>query len=92
MGRIIPADELVDCGFISRTLPKENFQQRVLELAEEAAQFSSEAIRVTKELVRSPEERAILHTVNNNEMDRLTVLVNSKDSHDAIMKFVSKSF
>jgi peroxisomal 3,2-trans-enoyl-CoA isomerase len=92
MGRIIPADELVDCGFISRTLPKENFQQRVLELAEEAAQFSSEAIRVTKDLVRGQEERALLHTVNNNEMDRLTVLVSSKDSYDGIMKFVSKSF
>ena len=75
------------CGLLSRILPKENFREQVLAIAEETAKFSLEAMKVTKELVRGY-DREFLEQVNANEMERLGERMASPDSLESIMKFV----
>lgn len=87
MGRKFTAKELVECGFISRTLPVDGFHKKVLELAEEAANFSGEALAVTKKLIRDVDRQQLLK-VNEVEMLELTERMKSKESLDSIMKFV----
>jgi peroxisomal 3,2-trans-enoyl-CoA isomerase len=90
MGRTFTAEELVDCGFISRTLAVDGFQEKVLSLAEEAAKFSAEAVAVSKKLIRDVDRKELLK-VNEIEMERLTERMQSKDSQEAIMNFVENT-
>ncbi|OBZ88301.1 Enoyl-CoA delta isomerase 2, mitochondrial [Choanephora cucurbitarum] len=87
MGRTFTAQELVDCGMVSRILPAEEFHGRVLALAEEAAKFSGEAIAISKRLIRDVDRQLLLNT-NEIEMIRLDERSRSKDSQDAIMRFM----
>jgi peroxisomal 3,2-trans-enoyl-CoA isomerase len=87
MGRTFSAKELVDCGFISRTLPLEGFREKVLALAEETAQFSAEALKVTKKLIRDVDREQLLK-VNEVEMHELTERMKTQESIDSINKFV----
>lgn len=87
MGRTFTAEELVSCGFISRTFAAEGFYEKVLGLAEQAANFSAEAVAVSKKLIRDVDREELLK-VNEIEMQRLSERMESKDSQDAIMKFV----
>ncbi|CAO3639700.1 unnamed protein product [Cunninghamella blakesleeana] len=87
MGRTFQVDELVQCGFVSRTFSKETIREDVLKLAEEAAQFSVEAIKVTKKLVRDV-DRDTLHKVNDNEMGELKRLVRKPESIASITAFI----
>jgi peroxisomal 3,2-trans-enoyl-CoA isomerase len=87
MGRSFNAQEMEQCGFISRTIPVDGFHKKVLELAEEAAKFSGEALAVTKKLIRDVDRQELLE-VNEIEMIRLTERMKTKDSLDSIMKFV----
>jgi peroxisomal 3,2-trans-enoyl-CoA isomerase len=89
MGRTFTAEELERCNLISRLIPKDSFRTDVLALAEEAAKFSPEAMKVTKELIRGF-DREILLQVNDVEMKRLTERMASKESQDSIMKFVGE--
>jgi peroxisomal 3,2-trans-enoyl-CoA isomerase len=89
MGRTFPAQEMVDCGFISRLLPKENFDKSVLDLAAGAAEFSVEAMKVTKKLVRGI-DMDLLDKVNEEEMHQLVGRMASADSLESIMKFIGK--
>ncbi|KAI8877564.1 ClpP/crotonase [Backusella circina FSU 941] len=88
MGRTFTADELERCNFISRLIPKDSFRTDVLALAEDAAKFSVEAMKVTKELVRGV-DRDLLLEVNDVEMKRLTEIMASKESQDRVMQFVN---
>ncbi|KAI8075872.1 ClpP/crotonase-like domain-containing protein [Gilbertella persicaria] len=90
LGRTFTAEELVDCGFISRTIPAEDFHKEVLAIAHEAAKFSSEAIAVSKKLIRDV-DRQVLLQVNEVEMARLSERMKSKDSQDALNKFVEEN-
>ncbi|KAI8384739.1 ClpP/crotonase-like domain-containing protein [Radiomyces spectabilis] len=87
MGRVFSAQEMEQCGFLSRVFPEANFRETVLLLAEEAAQFSLEAIKVTKGLIRHTDRR-LLSQVNQNEVDQLMDRMTSKDSLESIMRFV----
>ena len=87
MGRTFTAQELVDCGMVSRILPAEEFHGRVLALAEEAAKFSGEAIAISKRLIRDVDRQLLLNT-NEIEMIKLDERSRSKDSQDAIMRFM----
>lgn len=87
MGRTFTAQEMEQCGFISRTFPADGFHKKMLEIAEEAAQFSGEALAVTKKLIRDV-DRQELFKVNEVEMTRLTERMKTKDSINSIMKFV----
>ncbi|KAI8141014.1 ClpP/crotonase-like domain-containing protein [Fennellomyces sp. T-0311] len=90
LGRVFTADEMERCGFLSRILPKENFREQVLAIAEDAAKFSLEATKVTKELVRGF-DRKFLEEVNELEMEKLAERMGSPDSFEAIMRFVEES-
>ncbi|KAI8352909.1 ClpP/crotonase-like domain-containing protein [Blakeslea trispora] len=87
MGRTFSAQEFVECGMVSRTLPAEGFHKRVIALAKEAAKFSGEAISVSKRLIRDVDRQTLLN-VNEIEMIKLDERSSSKDSQEAIMRFV----
>lgn len=89
MGRPFSSSEMVDCGFVSRTLPTETFREQVLEIAGNAAQFSSEALKVTKDLIKGV-DRELLEKVNQEEMRMLGERMGSSDSIESIMRFVGK--
>ncbi|KAI8890833.1 ClpP/crotonase [Backusella circina FSU 941] len=89
MGRTFSAQEMVDCGFISRLLPQENFNKNILDLAAAAAEFSVEAMKVTKKLVRGV-DMDVLDGVNEEEMRQLIDRMTSADSLESIMKFIEE--
>ncbi|KAG2191614.1 hypothetical protein INT46_002951 [Mucor plumbeus] len=90
MGRTFTAPELVECGFVSRILPLENFHNQVLALAEESTKFSADALAVTKKLIRDVDHQELLK-VNEIEMIRLTERMKAQDSQDAINAFVEQA-
>jgi peroxisomal 3,2-trans-enoyl-CoA isomerase len=90
MGRTFSAQEMVDCGFVSRILPTEGFRETVLDLAANAAKFSGEALKVTKDLIRGV-ERDLLEQVNQKEMNALGERMASSDSLESIMRFLGKT-
>ncbi|KAI8083308.1 ClpP/crotonase-like domain-containing protein [Gilbertella persicaria] len=90
LGRTFTAKEMVDCGFISRTIPSEGFRETVLEIAANATQFSTEAIKVTKELIRDV-DRELLLEVNRREMNALGERMSSSDSIESIMRFLEQT-
>ncbi|KAI9484175.1 MAG: ClpP/crotonase-like domain-containing protein [Benjaminiella poitrasii] len=90
MGRTFTAKELVECGFISRLFPTETFRDTVLGLAGEAANFSTEALRVTKDLIKGI-DRDLLEQVNQAEMKALGERMGSSDSVESIMRFLEES-
>ncbi|CDH53880.1 enoyl-delta isomerase mitochondrial [Lichtheimia corymbifera JMRC:FSU:9682] len=90
LGRTFTAKEMEDCGFVSRIIPKENFREQILAIAEDASAFSPEAMRVTKDLIRE-NERKFLEQVNDVEMERLAERMASPDSLKSILKFVESS-
>ncbi|CAO3610230.1 unnamed protein product [Cunninghamella blakesleeana] len=89
LGRRFSAKEMEDCGFL-RILPEQDFHQQVLKLATQAADYSVEAMKVTKELVRGVDRNLLLET-NEREMERLVERMGSPDSFESIMKFVEES-
>lgn len=89
MGRTFTAQELEQCGFISQILPSEGFHEKVIEIAEKATQYSSVAIAVTKKLMRDIDREKLL-LVNEIEMKQLSICMESKESIDQILLFVSK--
>ncbi|KAI7903491.1 ClpP/crotonase-like domain-containing protein [Cokeromyces recurvatus] len=90
MGRTFTAKELVDCGLISRLIPAETFRDTILDLAGEAAKFSTEALKVTKGLIRDV-DRDVLEQVNQAEMKALGERMSSSDSLESIMRFIEES-
>jgi peroxisomal 3,2-trans-enoyl-CoA isomerase len=90
MGRTFSAQEMVDCGFVSRILPSEGFRETVLDLAANAAKFSGEALKVTKDLIRDV-DRDLLEQVNQREMAALGERMASSDSVESIMRFLGKT-
>ncbi|KAI8092637.1 ClpP/crotonase-like domain-containing protein [Halteromyces radiatus] len=89
LGRRFSAKEMEECGFL-RILPAEGFQEHVLKLAGQASEFSVEAMKVTKELVRGVDRDLLLKT-NEIEMERLMERMGSADSFESISKFVEES-
>lgn len=89
LGRTFTAQELVDCGLISRLIPSDKFRESVLEIASEASKFSIEAVKVTKELIRGV-DRELLLDANQKEMTALGERMASSDSLKSIMKFLGK--
>lgn len=82
-------EEMVACGFVSRTIGKDQLRTETLKLAEEAARFSPAALKVTKDLIREC-ERPLLHKVNEDEMAKLVVRVRSPESIASLNAFVGK--
>lgn len=78
------------CGFISQIIPKENFREQILAIAEQTSTFSPEAMKVTKDLIRE-NERKFLEQVNDIEMERLAERMASPDSLESILRFVGRS-
>jgi peroxisomal 3,2-trans-enoyl-CoA isomerase len=78
-----------ECGFL-RILPADGFQQHVMTLAGQAAEFSVQAMKVTKELVRGVDRDLLLKT-NEVEMEQLTERMGSVDSFESIQRFVQDS-
>ncbi|KAI9359737.1 ClpP/crotonase-like domain-containing protein [Pilaira anomala] len=90
MGRQFSATEMVDCGFVSRTIPADKIRETVLELAGNAAEFSAEALKVTKDLIKGV-DRELLEKVNQEEMRMLGERMASSDSVESIMRFVAEA-
>ncbi|RCH86379.1 Enoyl-CoA delta isomerase 2, mitochondrial [Rhizopus stolonifer] len=90
MGRTFTAEELVQCGFVSRLLSTDNFHEQVMDLAEEAAKFSTGALRVSKKLIRDVDREQLMQ-VNAVEMEELTKRMSSQDSIDSILSFVEQA-
>lgn len=89
MNRQFSAQEMEQCGFISRILPEERFHEHVLKLATDAAKFSLEALKTTKKLVRDV-DREMLMKVNEVEIDRLAERMVSPDCIAQMLAFVGK--
>jgi len=89
MGRTFTAQEMVDCGFVSRIVPTEGFRETILGLAGEASKFSAEALKVTKDLIKGV-DRDLLEEVNQREMKALGERMGSSDSVESIMRFLGK--
>lgn len=87
MNRQFSAQEMEQCGFISRILPVEGFREHVLKLAADTAKFSLDAMKTTKKLVRDI-DREMLLRVNEEEIDRLAERMASPESIESILKFV----
>ncbi|KAI9300749.1 ClpP/crotonase-like domain-containing protein, partial [Cunninghamella echinulata] len=85
LGRRFSAKEMEECGFL-RILPAEDFHNHVLKLANQAADYSVQAMKVTKELVRGI-DREVLLQANEREMECLVERMGSADSLESIMKF-----
>ncbi|KAI8341135.1 ClpP/crotonase-like domain-containing protein [Chlamydoabsidia padenii] len=90
MGHTKSVDEMVACGFVSRTIPKDRIRTEALQLAEDTTQFSTAALKVTKDLVRGF-ERQLLHRINNNEMAQLYHQVRTPESIASLNGFVDAS-
>lgn len=82
-------EEMIGCGFVSRTIARDKLQEQTLQLAEEASKFSPEALKVTKDLVRQ-NERPLLHRINDNEMAELHIRVRTPESIASLNSFVGK--
>ena len=89
LGRTFSAGELVQCGFLSRVIPADGFREAVLAQAETAASFSVEAMKATKDLVRSVDKELLLK-VNEKEMILLEERMKSADSIESIRRFQGK--
>ncbi|ORX58166.1 ClpP/crotonase [Hesseltinella vesiculosa] len=89
LGRRFSAKEMEECNFL-RVLPSEGFHDQVIKLAAQASNFSLEALKVTKSLVRGV-DRELLHKTNTDEMDRLAERMVSPDSLESIMKFMQQA-
>ncbi|SAM02726.1 hypothetical protein [Absidia glauca] len=89
LGRRFSAKEMEECGFL-RILPADGFQQHVMALAGQAAEYSVQAMKVTKELVRGVDRDLLLKT-NEEEMEQLTERMGSVDSFESIQRFVQDS-
>ncbi|KAI8337285.1 ClpP/crotonase-like domain-containing protein [Chlamydoabsidia padenii] len=89
LGRRFSAKEMEECGFL-RILPADNFQEHVMTLASQASEFSAEAMKVTKELVRGVDRDLLLKT-NDIEMKRLAERMDSADSIQSMVRFVEES-
>ncbi|GAB5587861.1 hypothetical protein Unana1_02761 [Umbelopsis nana] len=90
MNRQFSAQEMEQCGFISRILPVEGFREHVLKLAADTAKFSLDAMKTTKKLVRDI-DREMLLRVNEEEIDRLAERMASPESIESILKFVENA-
>ncbi|KAI9484817.1 ClpP/crotonase-like domain-containing protein [Zychaea mexicana] len=90
LGKVFTAEEMESCNFLTRILPKENFREQVLAIAEETAKFSVEAMKVTKGLVRG-NDIEFLENVNKVEMEALAERMASPDSLESILRFVEES-
>lgn len=89
LGRQFTAQELVDCGLISRLIPSDKLRESVLEIAANASKFSTEAMKVTKELIRGVDREQLI-AVNQAEMTALGERMASSDSLESIMRFLGK--
>ncbi|RCH85793.1 hypothetical protein CU098_009862, partial [Rhizopus stolonifer] len=87
LGRTFTAQEMVDCGFISRLISPETFNESVIEIANQAAQFSVSALKTTKGLIRNVDIET-LDKANIAEMSALKVRMKSKDSIQSIQNFL----
>jgi hypothetical protein len=56
------------CIYKSQILPSTNFLQHVLDIVIPATRYSTLAVRQSKALIMSEQERAMLHEVNKREM------------------------
>ncbi|KAI7892270.1 ClpP/crotonase-like domain-containing protein [Mucor mucedo] len=90
LGRTFSSSEMVDCGFVSRTLPTETFREQILEIAGDAAKLSTDALKVTKDLIRNI-DRELLEKINQEEMRMLGERMGSSDSLESIMRFVEEA-
>ncbi|KAI8055109.1 ClpP/crotonase-like domain-containing protein [Syncephalis plumigaleata] len=90
MGRQFNAEEMVECKYVSQVLPSTNFLQHVLDIVVPAARYPPSAIRQSKALIMSEEERAVLHEVNKRELTLLVERMLSTECHEAVAEFLIK--
>lgn len=81
----------MDCGLISRLIESDGFRDKVLAIADQAAQFSVSAVRTTKRLIRGIDVE-LLEKVNREEMHALGERMESAESIESIRQFIGKFF
>lgn len=91
LGRTFTAQEMVDCGLVSRLIESDGFRDKVLAIADQAAQFSVSAVRTTKRLIRGIDVE-LLEKVNREEMHALGERMESAESIESIRQFIGKFF
>ncbi|KAG1514633.1 hypothetical protein G6F52_009873 [Rhizopus delemar] len=87
LGRTFTAQEMVDCGLVSRLIGSDGFRDKVLAIADQAAQFSVSAVRTTKRLIRGIDVE-LLEKVNGEEMHALGERMESAESIESIRQFI----
>ncbi|CAD5214655.1 unnamed protein product [Bursaphelenchus xylophilus] len=85
--RTITAQEALEWGLVSRVIPRKDFPQKTEEILTEWARLPRDSLRINKSVVRG-EEKALLHSVNDREMETLKVRFASEESLKATKEFL----
>jgi len=88
-GRKINAQQALQWGLVTEVFPDAQFQTEVKKRIEEYAQLPKNALKKSKELIRSV-DKEVMHKVNKEECDLLEKLWVSPECAQAIMEFFQK--
>ncbi|KAG0235209.1 Enoyl-CoA delta isomerase 2, mitochondrial [Actinomortierella wolfii] len=87
LGKKFTAEEMVQCGMVSRLFPADSLREQVLKIAAAAAKSPIGAMKATKNLIRA-HDYELLDTTNVREMKCLRERMTSEESMQAVLNFM----
>ncbi|WOO84206.1 Enoyl-CoA delta isomerase 2, mitochondrial [Vanrija pseudolonga] len=88
LSQTISPKELEYTGLFREILPKEGIQEAVVEkVAQQIEGLSRQSFAVSKSLLRSPEVRAHLHSVNDREISVISKTMETDEHKEYLQKF-----
>jgi len=89
-GRLVPAQEALAAGLVTRVVPNDELRSAAIELANQLASKSPPALMAIRRLLRNqPLERDIMQILRN-EIDTLEVLYRSPEHRESVNAFLEK--
>jgi len=89
-GETLTSEELNTAGMITKIFPKDNFMEKVMEVAERMAGYSQTALFTTRELMRR-RLREELHAANLREVQALRERNANNDAMPNILAFIEET-
>ncbi|EME41458.1 hypothetical protein DOTSEDRAFT_176606 [Dothistroma septosporum NZE10] len=89
-GQRMTAQELESAGLVTKILPKENFMQEVLKIAQGVAKLPPQSLKTNKELLMRNLREELLEA-NRTELELLKKQCRGKESLDAIAGFAAET-
>ena len=84
------AQELESAGLVTKILPKENFLQEVLKIAQGIAKLPPKSLKINKELMMRTLRKELLEA-NQIELELLKKQCRGEESRDAIAGFAAET-